>query len=203
MTELLQFMAGLPWEGLAVLLAIAYLLLAAKENILCWYCAFIYSGIYVVVFWDVNLLMESALNVYYVLMALVGWYQWRHGGERHQGVAITRLSLRAHILICCLIALLALVSGYLLSANSDAAWPYVDSFTTWASVITTVMVTRKILENWLYWIVIDAASMYLYYEKGYYPTLALFIFYTIMAAWGFKTWYEEYEQSQAKPLAQL
>ncbi|TMO79912.1 nicotinamide mononucleotide transporter, partial [Pseudoalteromonas ruthenica] len=78
-----------------------------------------------------------------------------------------------------------------------------DSFTTCFAVVTTYLVAKKVLENWLYWIVIDAASMYLYFEKGYYPTLVLFVFYTIMAAWGFKTWYEEYEQHQAKPLAQL
>ena len=86
---------------------------------------------------------------------------------------------------------------------THADFAYLDSFTTCFAVVTTYLVAKKILENWLYWIVIDAASMYLYYEKGYYPTLALFVFYTLMAGWGFKTWYEEYEQSQAKPLAQL
>lgn len=196
MAAALQLMAGLPWEALAVLLAVAYLLLAAKENILCWYCAFIYSGIYVVLFWDVNLLMESALNVYYVAMAVVGWYQWRHGGERHEGVAINRLSLRSNLLVCSLIAALTLVSGYLLSANSSAAWPYVDSFTTWASVITTVMVTRKILENWLYWIVIDAVSIGLYLDRGLNLTALLFFAYVIIAMFAYVGWRKHWQRAE-------
>ena len=60
------------------------------------------------------------------------------------------------------------VSGNLLTTNTDAAWPFLDSFTTWASVVTTFMVARKILENWIYWIVIDALSILLYAARGLY-----------------------------------
>src|SRR5210317_1156534 len=70
-----------PWEAVAVVFAIAYLLLAVKENILCWLFAFMSTAIYTVLFWDVSLLMESALNVYYMAMAVFGWYQWTRGGH--------------------------------------------------------------------------------------------------------------------------
>ena len=70
-----------PWEVLAAALAIAYLLLAARERIACWGCALVSTAIYTVLFWNVSLLMESALNVYYLLMAIYGWYQWRRGGR--------------------------------------------------------------------------------------------------------------------------
>ena len=197
---------GFDWvnlETLAVALGIAYLVLAMRENSICWYCAFLSTALYVWIFGDVSLYMESALNVYYMGMAIYGWQQWQHGGVHGEGLDIVRWTTTQHGFAVIGIILAALVSGYFLTVSTDAKLPYLDSFTTLGSILTTVMVARKVLENWLYWIVIDAASMYLYYEKGYYPTLALFIFYTIMAAWGFKTWYEEYEQSQAKPLAQL
>jgi nicotinamide mononucleotide transporter len=62
------------WEALAVVLGILYLLLAVRENILCWYAAFASSLIFLFLFWDVELLMESALQVYYLVMAVYGWW---------------------------------------------------------------------------------------------------------------------------------
>jgi nicotinamide mononucleotide transporter len=80
------------WLGLetvAVLLGVAYLLFAMRENSLCWYCAFISTGIYIWIFGDVSLYMESALNAYYMLMAVYGWYQWQRGGNSSEGVKLS------------------------------------------------------------------------------------------------------------------
>ena len=87
------------WEACAVILAISYLLLAAKENIFCWYCALVSTAIYTFLFWDVSLLMESALNVYYMAMAVYGWYLWKFGGSGHNGIAIRTLQSKHHFLI--------------------------------------------------------------------------------------------------------
>jgi nicotinamide mononucleotide transporter len=181
-----------PWEAVAVILAIAYLLLAVRENILCWLFAFISTAIYTVLFWDVSLLMDSALNVYYMAMAIYGWYQWSHGGtngdEQAHILAVRSMSGQQHFLVITTIAILSLVSGYLLAEHSTAAWPYVDSFTTWASVITTYLVTRKYLQNWLYWIVIDMVSVPLYIDRGLNLTALLFIVYTVVAVIGYFSW---------------
>lgn len=181
-----------PWELLAVILAIAYLLLAVRENVLCWYFAFVSTAIYTVLFWDVSLLMDSALNVYYMLMAVFGWYQWTHGGlnkaSESQTLAVQSMTKRQHILVISTVTLLSLASGYLLSENSSAAWPYIDSFTTWASVITTYLVTQKYLQNWLYWIVIDAVSVPLYIDRGLSLTALLFVVYIVIAVSGYFSW---------------
>jgi nicotinamide mononucleotide transporter len=177
-----------PWEMAAVLLAIGYLLLAVRENIWCWYCAFASTAIYTVLFWDVSLLMESALNVYYMGMAVFGWYQWTRGNASGEGVSIQSLSRNQHLIIIVAIGNLSLISGYLLSQYSDAAWPYVDSFTTWASVITTWLVAKKYLENWLYWIVIDTVSIPLYLDRGLPLTALLFAGYVIIAITGYISW---------------
>ena len=126
-------------ESLAVVLAIAYLLLAMKESSLCWYCAFISTAIYVYIFGDVSLYMESALNIYYMAMAVYGWYQWRLGGDNSTGRAICRWGVEQHAIALLLILAGTLLSGYLLAANTDAKLPYLDSFTTWASILTTLM----------------------------------------------------------------
>ena len=203
-TQILSgFTAMSHWEYIAVALSMAYLLLAIKENLWCWPAAFFSTLIYTIMYWNGALLMESLLNFYYMYMAVFGWVVWRKGKANQAQRLITSWPVNRHIILIALTTLASLAIGYVMQNYTHADFAYLDSFTTCFAVVTTYLVAKKVLENWLYWIVIDAASMYLYYEKGYYPTLVLFIFYTIMAAWGFKTWYEEYEQSQAKPMAQL
>ena len=181
-----------PWELVAVIFAIAYLLLAVRENILCWLFAFFSTAIYTVLFWDVSLLMESALNVYYMAMAVYGWYQWTRGGYNGGGephaLGVQSMSNQQHALVITAIAVLTFVSGYLLSEHSSAAWPYIDSFTTWASVITTYLVTKKYLQNWLYWIVIDTVSIPLYIDRGLNLTALLFAAYVVIAVFGYLGW---------------
>lgn len=180
-----------PWEVAAVVFAIAYLLLAVRENILCWLFAFISTAIYTVLFWDVSLLMESALNVYYMAMAVYGYQQWTRGGGnggQGQALAIRSMNFSQHAIVIALIVVLTLVSGYLLGEHSSAAWPFVDSFTTWASVITTYLVARKYLENWLYWLVIDSVSVPLYIDRGLHLTALLFVAYIIIAVFGYISW---------------
>jgi len=178
-----------PWEAVAVVFAIAYLLLAVRENVLCWLFALMSTAIYTILFWDVSLLMESALNVYYMAMAVYGWQQWtrggHNGGDEPHALGIQSLSARQHVYVIATIAILSLVSGYLLGEHSSAVWPYVDSFTTWASVITTYLVARKYLENWLYWIVIDTVSIPLYIDRGLNLTALLFVAYVVIAVIGY------------------
>lgn len=197
------FTAMSHWEYIAVALSMAYLLLAIKENLWCWPAAFLSTFIYTIMYWNGALLMESLLHFYYMYMAVYGWIVWRRGGDNQRELVITSWTLNQHLVIVMVTSIVAVILGYVMTNYTHADFAYLDSFTTCFAVVTTYLVAKKVLENWLYWIVIDTASMYLYYEKGYYPTLALFVFYTVMAVWGFKTWYEEYEQNQAKSLAQL
>lgn len=188
-------------ETVAVVLSIAYLVLAMKENSLCWYCAFFSTAIYVWIFGDVNLYMESGLNLYYMAMAVYGWHQWQDGGSSGRGVLIATWNFRNHISALLMILLATLVSGYLLAANTDARLPYVDSFTTWASILTTVMVAKKVLENWLYWIVIDSISIFLYLDRGLYQTAAMFMLYLVLAALGYFSWRKNYYRQNAAATA--
>ncbi|MBN8430735.1 nicotinamide mononucleotide transporter [Microbulbifer salipaludis] len=182
------------WEVAAVLLALAYLLLAMRENILCWYAAFASTAIYLFLFWDVSLLMESALQVFYLLMAIYGWWQWRHRKRDGKTLHIHRWSATTHLSAFAAIGVLTLVFGYLLDQYTSAVLPYLDSFTTWGAVVTTYMVTRKVLENWLYWIVIDGAAIYLYIDRELYLTALLFVLYVILVIIGFIQWFALYRK---------
>ncbi len=185
------------WELVAVVLSLVYIALATRENNWCWPAAFVSTAIYTALFWQVSLLMDSALNVYYMAMAIYGWRTWNKAAEQRADTPhhITRWSWKSHSLAILGIAALSALSGAFLQHKTTAAWPYIDSFTTWASVLTTYMVARKILENWLYWMVIDSAAILLYIERGLYPTAALFALYLVMCVVGFFTWKKRYRRA--------
>ena len=179
-------------ELVAVVLAIAYLLLAVRHHIACWYAAFISTAIFLYVFWQVNLYMESGLQVYYLGMAVYGWWAWQRGrSEGKPGLTISTWSLRQHLIVIGIVVVATFVSGTLLS-GTEQRLGYLDSFTTWGAVVATFMVTRKVLENWLYWIVIDSASLYLYFDRELYFTMILFLVYLVIIFFGFQSWLREY-----------
>jgi len=187
------------WEVFAVLLGVAYLLLAVRESLWCWYAAFVSTAIFLYLFWNVNLLMESALQVYYLIMAVYGWWQWRRGATENQqfpgGLSISSWSLRSHLLAIGAVLLTSVISAALLGKFTNAALPLLDSFTTWGSILTTWMVTRKILENWLYWLVIDSVSIYLYLDRGLYLTAILFMAYLVIVLFGYRKWLRHYRET--------
>lgn len=177
------------WEAVAVVLAVAYLLLAMRTSLWCWPAAFISTLIYTILFWKVALLMESLLNVFYMVMAIYGFWQWRWGGgDRHQGVEIHSWSLQRHLVVVAVTGVAALAIGYGMATYTHADLAYLDAATTCFAVVSTFMLAYKVLENWLYWVVIDLASIYLYVQKGFMLTSALFVAYVVLAAASYWLW---------------
>jgi len=197
------------WEVIAVVLGIAYLVLAMRENSLCWYAAFGSTAIFSWLFFDVSLVMESALNVYYLAMAVYGWCVWNKQpqnsamqNELTPKLPISTWSGKQHTLAIGGALALTFLSGYLLSENTTAVMPYLDSFTTWGAVLTTYMVAKKVLENWIYWFVIDAIAIYLYIDRELYLTALLMGVYVIMVIFGYAAWLKVYKDQNANPSAQ-
>ncbi len=179
----------LQWlELLAVALAVLYLLLAIRQNIWCWAAAAVSTVIYLFIMYEARLYMESALQVFYLGMAAYGWYEWRHGGADHGELDVSVWPWKRHVVAIVVVFALVFVSGELLTRYSSAALPFADSFTTWGAVVATYMVARKILENWIYWFVIDAVSVYLYLSRELYFTAALFVAYLVMIVFGYRSW---------------
>lgn len=182
-------LSALQWlEVAAVVLAVIYLLLAIRQNIWCWAAAAVSTLLYLYIMYAARLYMESALQVFYLGMAGYGWYEWRYGGKGHTELKVSTWPWRNHLVAGLVVLLLVVVSGELLSRYSSAALPFADSFTTWAAVVATYMVARKILENWLYWFVIDSVSVYLYLSRELYFTAALFVAYLVMIVYGYRSW---------------
>ncbi|WP_282110695.1 nicotinamide riboside transporter PnuC [Shewanella algicola] len=191
------------WEAIAVMLALAYLILAMRTNIWCWSAAFLSTAIYTVLFWNVSLLMESVLNIYYMGMAVYGYWLWLHVPSVQQSqqhnvssqLNITSWTLKTHTIVIAVTSLVSIVVGYGMANYTAAAFPYIDAATTCFAVMTTYLVAKKVLENWLYWVVIDVVSIYLYFQKGMMLTSGLFILYVAMAIAGYMMWRKKYQHS--------
>lgn len=193
MTELAKLLADAlklitVWEVIAVVLALAYLVLAIRENIACWLAAIFSTAIYTFLMYQAGLYMESALQLFYIAMAVYGWYSWYQGEGPVHKLAVTSWPLKRHLVPLILILLFTLASGFVLSRYSDAAMPYIDSFTTWGAIVTTWMVAKKIIQNWHYWFIIDSVSVYLYVSRGLWLTAILFVLYLVLIVVGYRQW---------------
>jgi len=180
-----------------VLLAVVYLVLAIRQNIWCWAAAAVSTLLYLFIMYRANLYMESALQIFYLAMAAYGWYEWRHGGAGGEELQVTTWPMRYHLFALAAVFGLVLISGELLTRYSAAALPFLDSFTTWGAVVATFMVARKILENWIYWFVIDAVSIGLYLSRELYFTAALFAAYLVMIVIGYRKWRGSMQENTA------
>ena len=183
-------------EIFAVIFALLYLFLAMKQNIACWYAAFISTLIYILIYWDVSLYMESLLNFYYLLMAIYGWINWNKKSQIDKNYVIS-WSYQNHIVVILLILILTVISGFSLQ-KTDAVYPYLDSFTTWASVITTFMVAQKILSNWIFWIIINSVAIFLNFDRELYLTVILLMTYQVMSIYGYYQWRKSYYEYKSQ-----
>ena len=194
-----QLLSTSPSEAVAAALGLAYLLLAVRRNLLCWFCAFASTAIYLVLFARAALYMQSLLQVFYLAMAVYGFIDWRRGRTETGEVLIRSWTPTQHLAAAALVVVATAASGLVLARATDAAAPYLDSFITWGSVVTTWMVARRVIENWLYWIIVDGIAIYLYVEQGLLATALLFLIYLGVVVHGYFVWRRERLQQQAAP----
>ena len=172
-------------ESIAVLFSVLYVILATKQNIWCWAAAGISVALYIYICFSAQLFPETGLQVFYLIMAFYGYYNW---AKKEQDLQITQWSAGKHLTLIITGAIITFLMGFYFATYTSAKMPIVDSFTTVFSVIATYMVVKKILGNWLYWIVIDTVSVYLFYSRDLHLTSLLFIVYTIIAVFGYFSW---------------
>ena len=182
------FAAIPPAEWVAVVLALGYLLLAVRQNAWCWVCAIASSAIFLVLFAQGGLVMQAALQVFYIGMGVYGWRAWRGGSDGRGELPVSRRPPRWHVLATGAVVVASAVNGWLVGRGTGGWVPYVDALVAWGSVLATAMVTRKVLENWLYWIALDSIAAVLYWTQGFQATAVLFVVYVAIAVRGYFEW---------------
>ncbi|KYJ87064.1 nicotinamide riboside transporter PnuC [Sulfurovum riftiae] len=184
------------WEILAVILGISYVILAVKESQWAWPFAFFSTLIYTIIFWDGALVSSSVLNFYYMAMAIYGFILWKED-EHGETLHISQWHLKQHLLFIGAGLAGSIVLGYLSETYLGARFAYHDAFVMVFSGIATWMMAKKVLENWLYWMVIDSTAIVLYFKSGYLATIVLFTLYVILAFYGYASWRKAYDEARS------
>ena len=202
--EVLRALASISlieWSGVA--LALAYLVLAVRQSPWCWLFAGVSSVVYLWLFARTGLTMQAALQVFYVAMAVYGWYSWRRSPDAAAPQRqVVRWRPGWHVYAWIAIAIASAINVALLRDSHESRTVLVsavDAVVAWGSVLTTWMVARKVLENWLYWIVLDLLAAALYWSQGLYATTVLFVVYAVIAARGFVEWRATMRESASPP----
>lgn len=182
-------------EWLAVISTIAYVILIAKKLIIAWLFAFVGAVLFVYLCYVGNLYIEALLQLFYVVMAIVGWLSWKK--DTSDKIIIKTWKVNTHLLNIVISGMVSIIFGYIFDNYTNQANPYMDAFTTCYSLSATFMVAQKILENWIYWIVIDFVSIFLYAQRDYNLTAVQYVLFTILAIVGYIAWRKEYKTQKA------
>ncbi|MCW3085064.1 MAG: nicotinamide mononucleotide transporter PnuC [Bacteroidetes bacterium] len=175
-------------EWLIFVTALLYVLLAAIENVWCWLFGILSSLFSIYLCYSGRLFLESGLNVFYVVIGIYGWYQWLYGSDKKTELPLISYSFKKNLLLVLIGAIIWIPFGFAAHKFSTQAMPYLDAFITAFSIVATWMTAKKIIENWLYWIVIDALAILLYTYRGFYLIGLLYIIYTLLAVAGYISW---------------
>lgn len=176
-------------EIVGAILSLIYLYLSIKQKISLWIFGFLCSAMYVVVFYQSKFYADMTLQFYYLAVSVYGWINWKLGKQQtgHE-IPVIRTSKRMSVYLGLVIVFVFGLYYLVLVRFTDSPIPIGDSFTTALSVVATWMLARKMLENWLLWIIADSLLVGLFIYKGLFPTAILFIIYTLMAVLGYWQW---------------
>jgi nicotinamide mononucleotide transporter len=175
-------------EAAGVLFGIVSVWLSVKENIWSWPTAIVNVSIYFVVFYQQKLYADMGLQVFYAAISVYGWYHWLFGGAQRSTLTVSRTPRPLAVILPLLWVAGFLALGTLLRRTTDAAIPYADSALTMGSLLAQWMMSRKYLENWTVWVVLDVAYVVMFLVRDLPLTAFLYAVYLVLAARGHVEW---------------
>jgi len=178
------------WVEIAgVILSLIYIYLSIEQKVSLWIFGFLSSALYIVVFFQTKFYADMSLQFYYLVISVYGWFSWKMGKpDSGQELPATKTSKRLLVHLGLASIIIYIIYYIILAKFTDSSIPKADSLVGMLSVIGTWMLARKLIENWLVWIVADGIAAGLFFYKELYPTAVLFIIYTAMAVVGYLQW---------------
>jgi nicotinamide mononucleotide transporter len=183
-------------ELLGSLSGLLYIYFSIRQSILLWPIGLITSVAYILVFFQSTLYADMGLQIYYVIISIYGWFHWLKGknkSNKSKQIKIITLNYFQWFMIFVSMALLTFCLYFPLKYFTNASNPLCDGFVSAGSIVATWMLAKKMLEQWLIWIVIDGTSIALFIYKNLYLTALLFIVYTILALIGYIKWRRDWQ----------
>ena len=187
---MLEELLALGWvDWVVTITGIIYVILAAQENIWCWFWGFISCSLWAYAdFYIYQLYADGVLQLFYAAMSAWGYWQWKNQKDSGEQLAISQMSMLQHVQIISLGLIGGVIAGYFLGTYTNAAATYADAITTVFALLTTYLVIQKKLENWLYWMCIDAIYLFIYQSRGAYLFVIIMLIYVVVAIYGWRNW---------------
>jgi nicotinamide mononucleotide transporter len=178
-------------EIVSFILAVITVVLNIRQVHWAWLFSILSSLTYAFVFFDALLYGDTGLQVVFIAVSMWGWYQWLYGGEKHTELAVSRSTG-----IGWAFGIASWLAGFVLLAlfldhYTDTDVPYIDGFLTAGSLLGQLLLSRKKVENWLVWIVVNSLYIGLYLQKGLVLTAVLYGIFIVLAVIGLVTWYRQ------------
>jgi nicotinamide mononucleotide transporter len=176
-------------ELVAFVLAIAMVVFNMRVNPLGWPLAIGSSWLYFFLFWNSKLYGDAGLQIFFVVVAFWGWWQWLRGtADDGSALRVRALGARQRWQLLAVLTVAWPATGLFLKTTTDTDVPWWDAFPTAASVIGQWLLGRKYVENWLVWIVVNVVSVALFAYKGLWLTVILYGVFIVMSVFGWRAW---------------
>ena len=188
-------------EFIGTLTGLIAVWLASRNHILSWPIGLVNVVCFFLIFYQVQLYSDMFLQAYFFATGIYGWWYWTRYDPRHQ--AVTALSAPVRWKYAVGIAVSTVVLGYAIARihlvwpqafSRPAAYPYVDTFIAVASVVANLLLARRIWENWVLWIAVDAIATFVYFDKGIKFVSVEYFVFLLIAISGLTTWLKLYRR---------
>jgi nicotinamide mononucleotide transporter len=175
-------------EAIAVALGVANIALIIRRSVWNYPFGIVMVMLYAHIFWQAKLYSDAGLQVFFLIVQFYGWYTWAQKQEDDGRVAVEATAGRARVLWVVGPVVAAILWGTMMARLTDAHYPYWDGTIAMLSVAAQIMMTRRLVENWLWWIVVDILAIGLFAVKGLWLTAGLYGLFLAMATYGLIEW---------------
>lgn len=185
-------------EILGVIVGFVYLYLEYKASVYLWIASIIMPAIYLFIFHNAGLYADTAINLYYLFIAIYGWFAWTHSNKKRKELPISYITTRQSIAMVALYAVMQVAISLAIQHFTDSDVVWFNGLTSALSIVGMWMLARKWIEQWIVWIVVDILSAGLYCYKGLYLTAILYGVYAVIAILGYRKWQKLMEVQDAE-----
>lgn len=187
--QLVEGLFATTWlEYIAVFFGIASVIFSRLENTWVYPTGIVNTTIYIYLSIIAGLYAEAGVNFYYTVMSIVGWVLWTQKRAGEQVLQITRSSSREWLIAAFFFSSCWFVLWWILKSYTNSTVPLADGFASAAAYTGMWLMARKKLENWLWWIVTNIASIPLYFIKGFVFTSFQYLVFLVLAVMGYVEW---------------
>lgn len=165
--------------------------LAARNSVLTWPTGIVGCILLGVMFFDARLYADVTLQGFFVATCVRGWWNWKRGGATHTGLPISRISRRATWLVFAAVVAGALIYGTVLALWTDASLPYADSVILSYSVAAQILMMKRKLEHWTFWLVVNVVAVPVYFVKSLVLTAVIYAAFLLNTLYGYWVWSQE------------